>query len=499
MPSRRRQQCRSSVRTLLSLEILESRALLAGNVTASVSKGTLIIRGDGAANEIIISQLTTAGGYKITPVEGSGTTVNSSATAIDLLNVVRFDIKMLGGDDKVGIGNDVEFVGELFAALADYPGDEEEESPGLMSVVDEEENTEDEMSILTFLGGDGDDDGFDIENPEFTPQQLAQLPTRVTGLTSIDLGDGNDSLIYMIRSTSNINVTGGKGDDAVLSILTNIGHMSINTDPSKGEGMGNDLAVVVLSKVRGDLAIATGAQDDAVAVLGTTVSNMGIGTGGALSGALTDNDVVFLANVSAADNLGVKTEGGDDAVYVDTIIGDTFQISTGAGDDEVDVVGAALLNLLIDTAAGEDWVAISTGEDGLAPVVIRRNLSINTGIDDDSVELDGGLLGLFIGGNLDIRTGAGDDDVLLHHLAVGKVAHIDTDTGTDVVLLDGLDVRNDLTVNLGAGNDVLSVHNLGATRHTLKGGTGTDVLHNLGNHDFDLKHSQFETIDDGLI
>lgn len=497
MPSRR-QEFRSSVRALLSIEVLEARALLAGNVTASVSKGTLTIKGDGLANEIIISQLSTAGGYKITPVDGSGTTVNSSATAIDLLNVVRFDIKMLGGDDKVGIGNDVAFVGELFDALADYPGEEEAE-PGLMSVVEEEENTEDEMSILTFLGGGGDDDGFDIENPEFTPQQLAQLPTRVTGLTKIDLGDGNDSLVYMIRSTSNVNVSGGKGDDAVLSILTNIGNMSINTDPAKGEGMGNDLAAVVLSKVRGDLAIATGAQDDGVVVLGTTVSNMGIGTGGALSGALTDDDVVFVANVSASDNLGIQTEGGDDGIYVDTIIGDMFQIAAGAGDDEVDVVGAALLTLLIDTAGGEDWVAISTGEDGLAPVVIRRNLSINTGADDDSVELDGGLLGLFIGGNLDIRTGAGDDDVLLHHLAVGKVAIIETDIGTDTVLLDSLDVRNDLNLNLGAGNDALSIHNLGATRHTLKGGTGNDILHDLGNHDFDLKHSQFETVDDGLI
>ena len=337
--SSRRQHFRSSVRALLSLEVLETRALMAGNVLASVSRGTLVIRGDIAANEIIISQLTTAGGYKITPVEGSGTTINSSATAVDLLNVVRFDIKMLGGDDKVGIGNDVEFVEELFGALADYPAEDEEQ--GMASLVVEEEipgPEEDEFSILTFLGGGGGD-GFDIENPEFTPQQLAQLPTRVTGLTTIDLGDGNDSLVYIIRSASNVIVEGGQGDDAVLSILTNIGNMTIHTDPRRGEGMGNDLAVVVLSKVRGDLAISTGAQDDGVVVLGTTVSNMGIGTGGVLSGAMTDNDVVFLANVSASDNLGVQTEGGDDAVYIDTIIGDTFQIEAGTGDDEGDVGG----------------------------------------------------------------------------------------------------------------------------------------------------------------
>lgn len=494
MPSRR--QFRSSVRALLSIETLESRALLAGNVTASVSKGTLVIRGDAAANEIIISQLTTAGGYRITPVAGSGTTINSNANAVDLLNVVRFDIKMLGGDDQVGIGNDAALVGSMLDALADYPNEGDEQQASI--VAQDGNNDPENPEILTFLGGD-DDDGFDIENPEFTSQQLAQLPTRVTGMTTIDLGDGNDSLVYMIRSTSNIQVEGGKGDDAVLSMLTTISNMNINTDPRRGEGMGNDLAVVVMTKVRGDLAISTGAQDDAVVVLGTTVANMGIGTGGVLSGALTDDDVVFVANVSASDNLGIQTEGGNDGIYIDTINGDTFQIAAGTGDDEVDVVGAALLNLLIDTAAGEDWVSISTGEDGLAPVVIRRNLSINTGADDDTVELDGGMLGLFIGGNFDLRTGLGDDNVQLHQLAIGRVANIDTDTGADTVTLDGLDVRNDLIVNLGAGNDVLSVHNLGAARHTLKGGTGNDVLHNLGDHDFDLKHTQFESVDDGSV
>jgi hypothetical protein len=390
-------------------------------------------------------------------------------------------------------------VGDLFAALADFGDADDGQSANLAAEEDPGDGTDDPNGILTFLGGDDEADGFDIENPEFTPQQLAQLPTRVTGLTSIDLGDGNDSLVYMIRSTSNVNVAGGKGDDAVLSILTNIGNMNINTDPTKGEGMGNDLAVVVLSKIRGDLAIATGAQDDAVVVLGTTVSNMGIGAGGVLSGNLTDNDVVFVANVYASDNLGIQTEGGDDSIFVDTVNGDTFQIAAGAGDDEVDVVGAALLNLQIDTAAGEDWVSISTGEDGLAPVVIRRNLSIATGADDDTVELDGGLMGLFIGGNLDIRTGIGDDEVMLHNLAVGKVFNLDTDTGADTVTLDGLDVRNDLIINLGAGNDVLTLHNLGAGKQNIKGGTGNDVLHDLGNHDFELKHSQFESVDDGVV
>ncbi|WP_254507958.1 hypothetical protein [Anatilimnocola floriformis] len=496
MPSRRRQQFQSTFRHLLALESLETRAMMAGNVTATVSKGTLLIKGDAEANEIIISQTSSAAGkYSITPISGSNTTINGGTAVVNLENVVRITIKMDAGNDKVGIGNDVELVNEIFDAMADLGDEEQGSSQASAEEADPEEDPE--VSIWDFFGGDDDDDdGFNIEDPDFTPQQLAQLPTRVTGQTIVDLGDGDDTFLAIIRSNSNLNVDGGKGSDAILSMLSNVGNMGITADPSKGTGMASDVVAVVLTTVRGDLGITTEGGDDAVLVLGTKVTNFGVNAGGPATSALTDNDFVVISSLYAADNVGVQTEVGDDSIFVDDIVADTFKIVAGDGDDQVEISGAALLNLGIDTGVGEDWVSLTSGE-GYDPNIIRRNLTINTGADDDQVEIEGGLLGMYVGGTMDVKTGAGNDSFLLYNVAVGKSVAIDMDTGNDTAVIDSFDVRNDLTITMGAGNDILSVHNLDADRYFVKGGTGNDTLHNLANHQGEFKHTLFENVDDG--
>jgi hypothetical protein len=500
MPSRRRQQFRSAVRQLLVVETLEARAMLAGNVTASVTRGTLNIKGDVEANAIVISQTpSVSGGFTITSLADSNTTINGGTVAVNLTGVLRVSIKMEGGNDQVGIGNDVEFVHELFASLAEMEEEEIVEESSLLAVVDEEDTPSEEdpeITILNFFGGD-DEEGFDIEDPDFTPQELVQLPTRVTGLTAIELGDGDDTLIVMLRSTNNLTVEGGKGSDTILSMITSVGNMSIDADPARGAGMGDDMVAVVLSTIRGDLAITTEAEDDGVLVLGTKVTNFGVNAGGPVSGQITDNDMVVISSLYAADNVGVQTEVGDDGIYVDDLIADNFRIASGEGDDEVEIIGSALVSLLIDTGAGEDWVSLNSGEDGFSPLVIRRNLGINTGADDDQVEIEGGLLGLYIGGAMDVRTGAGDDELLVYNVSVGKTAVIEMDAGNDAAIVDSLDVRTDLTISLSAGNDVLSVRNLSARRYGVRGGTGNDVIHDLGNHEDPFSWSQFEHDDNG--
>lgn len=499
MPSHRRQQFRSTVRHLLAVESLEARAMLAGNVTASVTRGTLNIKGDAQANSIIISQTpSVAGGFTITPVDGSSTTINGGTIAVNLTGVVRVTIKMEGGNDQVGIGNNVEFVHELFATLAEEP-EEEEEGSSLLTVVDEEDYPHDEdpeILITTFFGGD-DDEGFDIEDPDFSPQELVQLPTRITGSTVIDLGDGDDTLITMLRSTNNLDIDGGKGSDTILSMITSVGNLTIDADPVRGAGMGDDMVAVVLSNVRGNLAITTEGGDDGVLVLGTKVTNFGMNAGGPVSGQLTDHDLVAISSLYAADNVGVQTEVGDDGIYIDDLVADNVRIIAGDGDDEVEITGAALVSLLVDTAAGEDWVSLHSGEDGFSPLVIRRNLTINTGADDDQLEIEGGLLGLYVGGILDVRTGAGDDELLLYNVSVGKTANIEMDAGNDAAIIDSLDVRHEMTISLSAGNDVLSVRNLSAKKYNVRGGTGNDIIHNLGDHEDPFTWSQFEHDDNG--
>ncbi|WP_425617580.1 hypothetical protein NA78x_001261 [Anatilimnocola sp. NA78] len=472
MQSRQRQQFRPAFRSLLSIEALEQRAMMAGNITAAVTKGTLVIKGDANANEIIIGQGATAGSIKLTAV--TGTTINSGTVDVTLSGITKLDIRMLGGNDKVGIANDVDYVNDLFAAIATYPEGDAEEDNGLFD----------------WLSGD-DEEEFDIDDPNFTLQQLAQLPTRVNSNTFIDLGEGDDTLVMTMRSNGNIQVEGGAGNDLILSMLSSATHLLINTDPRRGTAMGDDLAAVVLNTVRGDLAITTGALDDGVVVLGTTVGNLGVGTGGVLTGQMTDNDFVMFAGVSAADHVGILTEAGDDGVLVSGITADNFRISTGSGDDQVEVQGASLVALAIDTAAGEDWVSLNSGEDGTLPFVVRRNLQIYTGSDNDEVEIDGGLMNLLVGNLLDIRTGQGDDSVTLFRV-VAKNAHLDGDAGNDEFILDSMDVREVLNVAMGAGNDMLSIRNLNAKKAQITGGTGNDLLADLGDHDVIFAPKQFE-------
>ncbi|QDU25145.1 hypothetical protein ETAA8_02070 [Anatilimnocola aggregata] len=479
MQSRQRQQFRSNFRSLLAVEALEQRAMMAGNVTATVAKGVLVIRGDDAANEIIVGKGPTANSFTITPA--AGTTINSLTPALTLTGITKLDIRLNGGNDRLGIGNDVEFVADMLAAVDSY-GEEEEPEGGLFD----------------WLAGDEEESSFDIEDPDFSSDDLINLPTRMTGRTYIELGDGDDTLVMTMRTVDTIQIEGGKGNDFILSVLTNATHLVINTDPRKGAGMGDDIAAVVLNTVRGDLAITTGAEDDGVVVLGTTVGNLGVGTGGVISGEITDNDFVMFADVSATDNIGILTEAGDDGVLVQFITGDNLRINTGSGDDQVEITGAALVALAIDTAAGEDSVSLNSGEDGLASFVVRRNLQLYTGADDDEVEIDGGLLNLLVGGVLDIRTGQGDDLLTLYRV-VARTASFDGDTGSDEFDIDSLDVANNLTIGMGAGNDILAVRNLSARNAVISGGTGNDVLHDLGLHDIAFTPKLFETIDDGDI
>jgi hypothetical protein len=88
-------------------ETLETRNLLAGDVTASIHHGDLIIKGDNLANGIEITAGATAGTVVITGVNagGSATNVNGTANGAVTLSGFTDDLKinMKGGDDTVTI------------------------------------------------------------------------------------------------------------------------------------------------------------------------------------------------------------------------------------------------------------------------------------------------------------------------------------------------------------------------------------------------------------
>src|SRR5207244_5328908 len=97
-----------SVRRLM-VESLESRAMLAGNVTVSVTDNMLRIVGDAAGNDIEIQQVqqTFVGewpGVKL-QIIGHGTTINGQATSLIVEGVKNSFIGLQGGNNHLLVGN----------------------------------------------------------------------------------------------------------------------------------------------------------------------------------------------------------------------------------------------------------------------------------------------------------------------------------------------------------------------------------------------------------
>ncbi|MCY3007654.1 MAG: hypothetical protein NTV29_16990 [Planctomycetota bacterium] len=113
----------------LGVERLQARELLAGDVTAAVTNGFLVVRGDDAANELTIERIS---GDRVQVTGATGTTINGLTQPAVLRVRKGYDIATGGGDDKLtviglnafgryeirmdlGIGNDTLVASNLLA------------------------------------------------------------------------------------------------------------------------------------------------------------------------------------------------------------------------------------------------------------------------------------------------------------------------------------------------------------------------------------------------
>ena len=84
----------------LGVERLQARVLLAGDVTAAVTNGFLVIRGDDAANELTIERIS---GDQVKVTGATGTTINGLTQPAVLRVRKGYDIATGGGDDKLTV------------------------------------------------------------------------------------------------------------------------------------------------------------------------------------------------------------------------------------------------------------------------------------------------------------------------------------------------------------------------------------------------------------
>jgi hypothetical protein len=425
----------------LFVERLERRALLAGNVTVSVSGGNLLVRGDNNDNQIAIFQLDD-GQYAVGGL--TGTTVNGGPVVVRSGIRGNIDVDLKSGDDVLGVGNDTEGL----VAIAERFGVDVGDISGLVDLLEQAE----------------------------APAQM-EVPRNLT----IKTNNGDDAVAIIADVGRRIEVNLGNGDNALVIDPTLVGD-----DIIVRAGSGSDTLEVVDTEVAQmlDVNLGNGAND--VLVENSSVGQSAVITTG------SGNDYVDIADVSIDDNLVVRTGGGHDDVFAHSHGGEgmdvdgTVDIDTNSGNDYVEFSGSVGVILKIRTGNGNDGVGVFDAEVG-------DDLNIDTGAgnDDESQtvghpeeQTSGGvnLENVTVHDDLKVTLGNGFDSLFALGIQVDDDARVDAGSGNDVVEIEDSNVDDLFTALMGSGDDFLEICNSTAGRAELDGGAGEDEL----SSDFDL-------------
>ena len=289
----------------VSVEALERRTLLTGNVTAAFSHGDLILRGDDADNTVSIVH---EGGNLL--VRGSnGTTINGSSSdfvAIVGGNQIADDLRidLRGGNDILSVQGV-----EVRDDLRIWSGD------GSDNIALADTRVGDDLRVDTANGND---------------VILAQNLT-IDDDVHISTGDGNDQVrVSDTRVDDDLRIRSASGDDAIIVTACDVGD-----DHTIRSGSGDDTINVVSTTISDDLRVTTSSGRDALVFDQLVVrddSKFRSGSG---------DDSVVVTDSQLADDLSVSTSSGDDFVYIDpTVVGDDMRVKTGRDNDTIVVSGA---------------------------------------------------------------------------------------------------------------------------------------------------------------
>ncbi|MFN9720949.1 MAG: peptidylprolyl isomerase [Planctomycetota bacterium] len=259
---------------LASIENLEGRALLAGNVVASLRGGHLTLTGDNSVNAIEVAVEDNNGvvrGLNETTVNG-GTTAFIAASGSDTISgSTRIFLK--NGNDSVVFSRGVKLGG-----------------------------------AVTVEGGAGND---------------TMSSTNATFLRSVSLNGGAGNNTFSLQSSSiqsSMVMTGSSGEDLVtLKDLTNTGSITVHS------GAGDDGVSLNDVSGTGSYYLETGAGDDDVAIRNSTIG------GTVFIRTRYGNDVVAIEDNVFDNRLTIRTGANTDAIDIretNTFNG-AFVVNTG--------------------------------------------------------------------------------------------------------------------------------------------------------------------------
>lgn len=368
----------------LRLEHLETRALLAGNISVDVAGGNLLIRGDNGANQVAVLQLDD-GAYAV--VGFNGTEVEGEAEPFIVEGITgNIDIDLKKGNDLLGVGNEVS---------------------GLIALAQD----------LGFGGALGD--AVALEADLLALLEDAEAPARleVPRHLLVRAGDGRDGVGVSADIGRGVNVNLGSGNNTFALVGS-----TVEDNVIVRAGSGADHLLVLGSQIDGVLDANLGNGQNLVEIFGSSIGKTAVLITG------KHRDIIAIVDSSIDDHLIVRTGSGRDDVLglagqgSGLAVDGNVDIDTGAHDDVVVLTGGIDGNVNIRTLGGNDVVE-------LEELNIRKNLYVNLGTGHD------GMFAGFtsIGGNATLDAGSGDDVITLLACDVAKVFVALMGSGKDVL------------------------------------------------------------------
>ncbi|NOZ40314.1 MAG: hypothetical protein GXP24_08825 [Planctomycetes bacterium] len=317
----------------LSMQELEKRELMAGDVAVSLSNGVLNIEGDDAGNYVQVDQLSD-GAYKVSGrySNGRSTLINGRYNDLIFKGVENINVQMADGQDQLnlngtGIPTDL-LKGDLNIQMG-Y-GD-------------------DVVRVNKFwVAGDAQIDTDEVDNSWNAKNQGDDLLTAkdfvVIGSLDVTTSEGADQVLF-VASSNNWNAfyegfslntgTGTKAGD-IVDLQNVFTWKGIDINTSNGDDTFNGKAMMAYE---GNININTYDGNDNVTLLDSNMNwqltdydtSVRINTGG-------DNDRVTLKNVDVRGSVLVETSSGNDKVEMDDVNAKEYlYASLGSGNDDLTV------------------------------------------------------------------------------------------------------------------------------------------------------------------
>jgi hypothetical protein len=425
----------------LFFEALEQRTLLAGDVTAFVVDGDLVIRGSNDDNQIEISAIgngidITPTGVKITPLED--TTINGAAETVVLSGITDdWRINLRHGNNKLVTPTPRPpppprlYITHVYPPQRDwYPAI----APILTVPDDLIVNTghgNDEIDVKKLVvHGDARVSLRDGSNQVFLGTETSRIA--IYGDLRIKTGAGSDFIRLGAGSAQNLNIKTGDGNDVVtvggqLSALlrrTPLPHtpvppihfQQVSTASTADSDLASSPKLPFLSpttfRANRIAKIETGAGHDTVNV---TLS---------------------------AQKLGVHLRAGDDALFVQTLRARSLWVRGDTGDDVINLENLSISRRArVITDAGNDDVTVANDA-----TVDRAFFDLGSH-DDKLAILDGFSTSEFVG-----ALGDGEDEFTVD-LGCQSLRH---DIPTGLILRLYPDAQIVGSVDAGAGTDIFS-------------------------------------------